>query len=91
MGEAELETDTRPPNIQRKITADGKGPKGKGFPAINMANGKFRFDIITVMDTEVTLPLWQLLDRSPQIRSQLAKAMACSRSTKKSKKPVAVV
>ncbi len=51
-----------------------------------MAEGKDRFQVGAFLDTPVTLPMWQLLDRSPQLRVQLARAMASSRPTKRGKK-----
>ncbi len=54
-----------------------------------MAAGKERFQVGEFLDTPVTLPMWQLLDRSPQLRVQLARAMASSRPTKRGRKSAA--
>lgn len=51
-----------------------------------MAEGKGRFQVGAFLDAPVTLPIWQLLDRSPQLIVQLARAMAPSRPTKRGKK-----
>lgn len=51
-----------------------------------MAKGKDRFQVGGFLGTPVTLPMWQLLDRSPQLRVQLACAMASSGTTKRGKK-----
>ena len=53
---------------------------------IRMAEGKNRFQVGEFLDTPVTLPMWQLLDWSPQLRVQLARAMASSRPTRRGKK-----
>lgn len=53
---------------------------------IKMAEDKDRFQVGAFLDTPVTLPMWPLLDRSPQLRVQLARAMASSRPTKREKK-----
>lgn len=59
--------------------------------AINMAKNKSRFQISQFLDSPVTMPIWQLLDRSPQIRAQLARAMASSKSTRRGKKMRAAI
>ncbi len=51
-----------------------------------MAKGKDRLQVVAFLDTPVTLPMWQLLHRSPQLRVQLAHAMASSRPAKRGKK-----
>ena len=51
-----------------------------------MAEGKSRFQVGALLDTPVTLPMWLLLDRSPQLRVQLARAMASFRPTRRGKK-----
>ena len=51
-----------------------------------MAEGKSRFQVGAFLDTLVTLPMWQLLDHSPQLRLQLARAIASSWPTKRGKK-----
>lgn len=56
---------------------------------INMAKNKDRFTVEGFLGSEVTLPIWQLLDRSPQIRAQLARAMASCKPTKRGKRPAA--
>lgn len=43
-----------------------------------MADDKKRFQVGAFLDTPVTLPMWQLLNRSPQLKVQLARAMASS-------------
>ena len=43
---------------------------------IRMAEGINRFQVGAFFDTPVTLPIWQLLVQSPQLRVQLARAMA---------------
>ena len=53
---------------------------------IRMAEDKNRFQVGAFLDTPVTLPMWQLLDRSPQLRVQLACAMASSCPTRRGKK-----
>ena len=53
---------------------------------IKMAEGKNRFQIGAFLDTPVTLPMWQLLDRSSQLRVQLARAIASSRPIRRRKK-----
>lgn len=70
-----------PPNIQRKIVATQVGDKDT--TPINMAKDRSRFHVSSVLDTMVQLPLYQLLDRSPQIRTQLARAMASSKPAKR--------
>ena len=52
-----------------------------------MAESKDRFQVDAFLDTPITLPIWQLLDRSPQLRVQLARAMASSRPKKEKKNP----
>lgn len=59
--------------------------------AINMAKGKERFEVSKFLDFSVTLPIWQLLDRSPQIRAQLARAMASSKPSRRGRRKVAAV
>ena len=54
--------------------------------AINMAKDRSRFEISQFLDSPVTMPIWQLLDRSPQIRAQLARAMASSKPTRRGRK-----
>ena len=51
-----------------------------------MAEEKSRFQVGAFLDTAVTLLMWQLLDQSPQLRVQLARAMASSRPTRRGKK-----
>ena len=70
--------------------ADKKYEGPKETVAINMAREKSRFEIAQFLESPVTMPLWQLLDRSPQIRAQLARAMASSKPTRRGKKVVAI-
>ena len=51
-----------------------------------MTESKNRFQADTFLDNPVSLSMWQLLDRFPQLRIQLAHAMALSQPTKKVKK-----
>lgn len=51
-----------------------------------MAKGKDRFQVGAFLDIPVTLPILQLLGRSPQLRVQLAFAIAFYQSTKRKKK-----
>lgn len=51
-----------------------------------MADNKDRFQVSTFFDTPVTLPIQQLLDWSPQLRVQLAYAIASSWPIKRGKK-----
>ena len=51
-----------------------------------MAEEKSRFQVGAFLNTPVTLPIWQLLDRLPQLRVQLACAMASSWPTRRGKK-----
>ena len=53
---------------------------------IRKAEGKNRFQVVAFFDTPVTLPMWQLLDQSPQIKVQLARAMALSCPTRRGRK-----
>lgn len=53
---------------------------------IKMAKGKNRFQVGTFLDIPITLPIWQIFDRSPQLKVQLARAMASSQTTKREKK-----
>ena len=59
--------------------------------AINMAKDRNRFQITKFLDTPITLPIWQLLDRSPQIRAQLARAMASSKPSRRGKRTTVAV
>jgi len=59
--------------------------------SINMAKGKERFQVNQFLNFSVTLPIWQLLDRSPQIRAQLVRAMTSSKSSKRGKKSITSV
>ena len=59
--------------------------------AINMAKDRSRFQVSDFLDAPVTLPIWQLLDRSPQIRAQLARAMASSKPSRRGKKATVAV
>ena len=43
-----------------------------------MEEDKDRFQVGTFLDTPITLPMWQLLDRSPPLRVELAWAIASS-------------
>jgi hypothetical protein len=52
-----------------------------------MAKNKDRFSVDGFLDAQVTMPIWQLLDQSSQIRAQLARAMASSKPTKRGKRP----
>lgn len=54
--------------------------------AINMAKDRNRFQVSQFLDAPVTMPLWQLLDRSPQVRAQLARAMASSKPSRRGRK-----
>ena len=54
--------------------------------SIKMAEGKDRFQVGAFLDISVTLSMWQLLDRSPQLRVKLARAMASFWPTKRGKK-----
>ena len=76
------------PNVQRRLVNSDEhnydGPK-ETIP-VNMAKGKDRFHIDQFLEFPVTMSLWQLLDRSPQVRAQLARAMASSRPSKRGKK-----
>lgn len=58
---------------------------------INVARDRSRFQIESFMDSPVTLSFWQLLDRSPQLRAQLARAMASSKPSRRGKRPVVAV
>ncbi len=75
-----------PPYLQEiaKIQADQLVAK-ETIP-IRMAEGKNRFQVGEFLDTPITLLMWQLLDRSPQLKVQLARAMASSCPTKRGKK-----
>ena len=53
---------------------------------IRMAKGKSRFQVGAFLDTLVTLPMWQLLDQSPQLKVQLARDIASSCPTERGKK-----
>ncbi len=53
---------------------------------IRMAEGKNRFQVGAFLDTLITLPMLQLLDWSPQLKVQLARAMASSCLTRREKK-----
>ena len=77
-----------PPKPQEVIRVETDQSITKETIPIKMAEGKSRFQVDTFLDTQVTLSIWQLLDRSPQLRVQLARAMASSRPTKRSKKSV---
>lgn len=86
--------------LQRKIVPtngkDETGPSStytgpKESVPINMAKGKNRFEVNNFLDFPVTMTMWQLLDRSPQIRAQLARAMASSKPSKRGRKIAAVV
>jgi hypothetical protein len=59
--------------------------------SINMAKGKERFQVNQFLNFSVTLLIWQLLDRSPQIRAQLARAMTSSKFSKRGKKSITSV
>lgn len=50
--------------------------------AINMAKNKSRFQILQFLDAPVTMPIWQLLDHLPQVRAQLARAIASSKPSR---------
>lgn len=52
-----------------------------------MAKGKDRLEVASFLDFPETMTIWQLLDRSPQIRAQLARAMASSNPTKRGTRP----
>jgi hypothetical protein len=53
---------------------------------INLASGRERFDIREFLyNTHITMPIYQLLDRSPQIRAQMAKQLQSSRATRRGK------
>ncbi|KAF6238733.1 hypothetical protein HO173_003239 [Letharia columbiana] len=54
--------------------------------AINIAKDRERFQVSQFLNAPVTLPIWQLLDRSPQIRAQLARAMASSKPSRRGRK-----
>lgn len=66
-----------------------EGPKET--VAINMAKDRSRFQVSEFLDAPVTLPIWQLLDRSPQIRAQLARAMASSKPSRRGKRATVAV
>lgn len=81
---------------QRKMAPKAKaedanyaGPK-ETVP-INMTKSKERFDVGSFLDVPVTMTIWQLLDRSPQIRAQLARAMASSKPSKRGRKTATAV
>ena len=74
-----------------KMTQDDSvGYLPKETVPINMAKDKDRFSVDGFLDAQVTMPIWQLLDRSPQIRAQLARAMASSKPTKRGKRPAMI-
>ncbi|KAI9776436.1 MAG: hypothetical protein M1816_005318 [Peltula sp. TS41687] len=59
---------------------------------INIAASGPRFDIKQFLkEATVTLPVYQLLDRSPQIRAQMARALQSSKPTRRGKKPAAAI
>ena len=53
---------------------------------IKMAEGKEHFQVGSFLETPVTLPIWQRLDLSPQLKVQLAQAIASSWFIKRGKK-----
>ena len=63
-----------------------EGPK-ETVP-INMARDRNRFSVDSFLDVPVTMPIWQLLDRSPQVRAQLARAMASLKPTRRGRRQV---
>lgn len=75
-----------PPKLQETTEMEVDRLLAKETIPIKMAEGKDRFQVGAFLDTPVTLPIWQLLDRSPQLRVQLARAIASSRPTKRGKK-----
>lgn len=82
-----LKDNAKPSEPQRKVAKPKETDSTpKETIPINMAKDKSRFTVDGFLDAEVTMPIWQLLDRSPQIRAQLARAMASSKPTKRGKR-----
>lgn len=75
-----------PPQPQEISKIEVDGSVTKETIMIKIAEGKDRFQVGAFLNTPVNLPMWQLLDRSPQLRVQLARAMASSRPTKRGRK-----
>jgi hypothetical protein len=88
--EAESSEPQRKLPKDKMVQNDSPGYLPKETVPINMARDKDRFSVEGFLDAQVTMPIWQLLDRSPQIRAQLARAMASSKPTKRGKRPAMI-
>ena len=75
-----------PPHPQEIAQMEADQLVAKETTRIRMAEGKNRFQVGAFLAIAVTLQIWQLLDRSPQLKLQLARAMVSSRITRKGKK-----
>ncbi len=75
-----------PPHLQDIAKMESDQLVSNETIPIRMAEGKNRFQVGAFLDTPVTVPIRQLLDRSPQLKVQLACAIASSHPTKREKK-----
>ncbi|KAI9852295.1 MAG: hypothetical protein M1838_001183 [Thelocarpon superellum] len=74
---------------QQVVRLPNKGPR-ETIP-INLAKGKDRFSIDAFLhETMITIPVYQFLDRSPQARAQVARALQSSQPTRRGRKKAVV-